>query len=147
MNEIEIISLLKKYKKVSIALNLLEDVNSFDEAILFVESNKIQKSIKRLSPKMNEKEEFFKITSNKDINLCKYLDNEIIKNKMDIVSYWLELDNNKKEKLKNLELNFIMYLITKKNDQYVKEKKKIITNIDMIVRSKQTQHSYDKLIV
>jgi hypothetical protein len=158
MNKDAIIHFLKKYKKISTTLNSLdsqnfsdalnslnsllksmnlsEDEHSFDEIISFVNTA------------LNDEEVFHTITTNDETDLSKYnINQEIIKNKMDIPAYWRKLDMDGKKKLKVLELNILRYLLNKKNCDYLKGKKKIIQEIDYFVREKVNSDSYEQIVV
>jgi hypothetical protein len=150
MNNLEMVSFLEKYKTISSALNLSEDVRIFDKIISFLKEKNIEKDA--LSVHINKasgETDFNKIISSDEIDLDKYgVDEEIIQNKMDMFNYWSKLDANTKEKFTILELNLIMFFITNKNYKYTKkEKKKIIMDIDMTVRNKRTSESYSKIVV
>jgi hypothetical protein len=152
MNKVAIIHFLEKYKKICAILNLSDDVHSFDEIISFVEANRISIDSEKSHTKLNNENDFYKITSTAStdgIDLSEYnINQEIIINKMNILNYWIKLDTDKKEKFNSLELNFIMYLLTNKNNNYLKkEKKKIIMDIDMTVRNKRTSNSYNNITV
>jgi hypothetical protein len=147
MNKVEIINFLEKYKKICAILNLTEDMHSFDKLISFIEINEKNNGIEKSSSKTNAEKDFIKIISDEVVDLSKYnISNGIIENKMNILNYWIGLDNNIKEKFNTLELNYIMYLLTKKSDCYLKkEKRKIIFDIDMTVRNKRTADSYNNI--
>jgi hypothetical protein len=130
-------------------LNLLEDVNSFNEIISLIQINKISPNSKKSHNQLSNEDCFFAIISTEELDLSKYnINQEIINNKMDILGYWNRIDEKEKEKFTVLELNVIMYLLTKKDNNYIKkEKKKIIMDIDMTVRNKRTFDSYNNINV
>lgn len=149
MNKSDIVTFLTKYKKVCHILNLSDDVQIFDEIISSIETDKLIVNTGQKRSKIGNEKDFYIITSNGDINVSDgNINQEIINNKTDISKYWINLDANSKEKFTLFDLNIIMFLLTKKNNKYFKkEKKKIIMDIDMTVRNKQTSCSYDNITV
>jgi hypothetical protein len=148
MDKVDMINFLKRYIKICTILNLSEDVSSFNEIISFIEVNKRSVNSVKHPNKLTDENRFYAITSTEEIDFSKYnVNQEIINNKMDILHYWIKLDKNIKEKFTVLELNLIMYLLTKQNNNYIKkEKKKIIMDIDMTVRNKRTSDSYNNIV-
>jgi hypothetical protein len=128
---------------------LSDDVQIFDEIISSIETDKLIVNTGQKRSKIGNEKDFYIITSNGDINVSDgNINQEIINNKTDISKYWINLDANSKEKFTLFDLNIIMFLLTKKNNKYFKkEKKKIIMDIDMTVRNKQTSCSYDNITV
>jgi hypothetical protein len=149
MNRVDIIKFLEKYKKICAILNLIEDANLFNDIISFIEANKINQNSEKSHDQLNNEDCFYKITSTEEIDLSKYnINQEIINNKMDILDYWNKIDEKGKENFTIFELNLIMYLLTWGKNNYIKKgKKKIIMDIDMIVRNKRTFDSYNNINV
>jgi len=152
MNRFDIIKFLEKYKKVCSILNLHDDVYTFDFVISCFKSKKI--IIDSEKPKIDKVKKtyediFYTITTEKEIDFSKYkINQKIIENIKDIINFWDKLDVNSKYEFNSLELNLIMYYLTNKNDSFIKkEKKKIIMDIDLTVRSKITKNSYNNIIV
>jgi hypothetical protein len=149
MNNIDMINLLKKYKKMCTILNLLEDVNSFDDIISFIETNKTSQNSEKSRNQLRNEDCYYTIISTEEVDISRYnINQEIINNKMDILSYWSKINEKEKEKFTVFELNIIMYLLTKNNNNYIKkEKKKIIMDINITVRNKRTVESYNNINV
>ena len=135
MSKNNIIDLLKKYKKIAGILSLDEDIALFNESISLI--NKI----------FNDEEIFYTMISDENIDFSKYnINQEIIKHKDDISSYWKYISNDEKSKLRTLDLNIIRYILNKNNCGFTKNRKIIIEEIDYFSREKINSISLEFMV-
>lgn len=150
LDKVSAIRLLEKYKKISQILGLREDEALLDELMNIVGKSDSDIEKEKASPKGRWGEtDFQKIISEGSTDLSKYeLNDSIVLNKENIISFWSSQAEEDKSKFTIFELNVILYLISPQYSKYQKkDKQKIIRFIDQVVRGKKLEDSYKTIKV
>jgi hypothetical protein len=147
------IQLLQKYQKICRVLKLEDDLKRFEEIIDFISNNGQKESTLKVldtAPKKKYGENNFKeLIENSEIQLESYIIHSgIISNKDNIADFWNSLDADTKENFTIFELNVMLSLISNKFNKYMKkDKKRIISFLTDVVKSKRMEKSYKEIHV
>lgn len=151
------IKLLEKYKSISVLLGLSEDTKLLNELVemLIVKNENGLKEDSSLMPKKSKygEKEFNKMINNYDnhhrLDLEQYdVNTLIISNKDNLIELWHTLKNEEQEQFSIFELNIILFLISNQYNKYQKsDKRKIISLISSVVKSKRMENSYNNIKV
>lgn len=150
MDKVNAIRLLEKYKNISQILGLREDEELLDELIDMVDKydGSIEKEIVAKKSRRGEAD-FQQMISERLTDLSKYeLNDSIITNRENMISFWSSLAEADKSNFTIFELNAILYLISPQYNKYQKkDKQKIIRFINQVVREKRQEDSYREIKV
>lgn len=145
MDKVNAIRLLEKYKNISQILGLREDEELLDELIDMVDKydGSIEKGIVTKKSRRGEAD-FQQMILERLTDLSKYeLNDSIITNRENMISFWSSLAEADKSNFTIFELNAILYLISPQYNKYQKkDKQKIIRFINQVVREKRQEDSY-----
>ena len=154
MDVVKATKTIEKYKDISRLLGIHEDEAVFDEIIYYISNGTNAGYSMITNSKQNNKgksgeADFQTIISNDDVDFSAYsIDNLIISNRGNILDFWHSLDKEEKNNFTIFELNIILYFIS---DQYTKYQKKdknrIVTMINTVVKDKKMDNAYKNLIV
>lgn len=153
MDKLKAIQVIEKYKSVSRLMGITEDEGILEEIIKLIDTDTVPKmsnSVEKEKGKKNYGEvDFQSIISDENTDIQNYEINPDIKlNKDKIVDYWYSIEHDKKNKFTIFELNIILFIISNQYVKYQKkDKKRIITLIDNVVKDKRMGDSYNNIIV
>ena len=150
MDKVNAIRLLEKYKNISQILGLREDEELLDELIDMVDKygGSTEQEIVIKKSRRGEAD-FQQMISERLTDLSKYeLNDSIITNRENMISFWSSLAEADKSNFTIFELNAILYLISPQYNKYQKkDKQKIIRFINQVVREKRQEDSYREIKV
>jgi len=150
LDKVNAIRLLEKYKNISQILGLCEDEELLDELIDMVDKydGSTEKEIVIKKSRRGEAD-FQQMISERLTDLSKYeLNDSIITNRENMISFWSSLAEADKSNFTIFELNAILYLISPQYNKYQKkDKQKIIRFINQVVREKRQEDSYREIKV
>ena len=153
MDAVNVIKTIEKHKAISRQFKAKEDEIIFDYLIDLVKSKDSRllpekKSNERSKGKYNEVD-FQVIVSNENVDLSPYaIDSQILSNKDKIVDFWCSLNEVERNNFTIFELNIILYLISNHYNKYQKkDKKRIISTINTVVKAKRMENSYKNIVV
>ncbi|MFW6680335.1 hypothetical protein ACOAOT_22205 [Lacrimispora sp. AGF001] len=151
MDRLQAVKVLEKYKGVSRLLGLQEDESVLDDLVNFITENYTKSFTSDNDMKKSKfgDKDFQAITANDDIDLSIYdIDEQILLNRENLWDFWYSLDDDKKNKFTIFELNIILYFISNQYNKYQKkDKKRIISIINNVVKDKRMDNSYSNIIV
>jgi len=150
MNKYKAIQVMERYKNISRILNVREDEQVIDDIIevLSKYDDNLTKTRGAKKTKAGE-EDFYHLVSKEDQDLSEYgLSDTILSNKETMLEFWDSLSEEEKADYTIFELNVILYLISNQYNKYQKkDRKKIQSFIDTVVRDKKMESSYQNIKV
>lgn len=150
MDKVKILKLLEKYRTISQIMGQKEDEELIEELVAMVKKydDNTGKEKGAKQSKLGEND-FRQIISMEQADWSKYeLNDSIMSNQGNMVSFWSSLTEEDKNKFTIFELNIILYLISAQYNKYQKkDKQKIIRFIDQVVRDKKMENSYKTIKV
>ncbi len=149
MDKLQAVKILEKYKGVSRLLGLQEDEFVLDDIVNFITRDNMKSSLNDTKKVTYGEDDFQKIITNDNVDLSAYnIDEQILLSKDKLWDFWYSLDDEKKSKFTIFELNIILYLISNQYNKYQKkDKKRILSIINSVVKDKRMDNSYSNIIV
>jgi len=154
MDAVKATKTIEKYKDISRLLGIHEDEAVFNEIIHYISNGtnagySVMTTTKQNNKGKNVEADFQMIISNDNVDFSVYsIDSRIISNRGGILDFWCSLSKEEKNKFTIFELNIILYFISEQYTKYQKkDKSKIVTMINTVVKDKKMDNAYKNIVV